>query len=86
MVVPRGLVFQRDTYVPLDAVVKRAGTEVFVNVPRIVVGKMPWSEPPSRAARQANYGRPAGEVGNLYRSRSPSIHEGSSGAGQVPPP
>jgi nicotinamidase-related amidase len=81
MVVPRGLLFERDTYVPLDAVVKRAGTEVFVNVPRIVVGKMPWSEPPSRTGRQANYGRPAGEVGNLYRSRSPSIHERPSGTG-----
>ena len=85
LVVPRGLVFERDTYVPLDAVVKRAGTVVFINVPRIVVGKMPWSEPPSRAERQANYGPPAGEVGNLYGSRSPSIREGSSGTGHAPP-
>jgi len=75
LVVARGLVFERETYVPLDAVVRRAGTEVFVNVPRIVVGNLPWSEPPSRADHRAKYGPPAGEVGHLYRSRSPSVQE-----------
>ncbi len=34
---------------PLDAVVKRAGSEMFINVPKLLVGQMPWSEPPSRA-------------------------------------
>ena len=86
MLVPRGLIFERDTYIPLDAVVKRAGTEVFINVPRLIVGKMPWSEPPSRTDRQAKYGPCAEEVGNLYRSRSPSIHEQSSGTRRAAPP
>jgi ureidoacrylate peracid hydrolase len=85
MVVPRGLIFETDTFIPLDAVVKRAGTEVFINVPRLVIGKMPWSEPPSRTDRQAKYGPRAEEVGKLYRSRSPSIHEQPSGSGRPTP-
>lgn len=75
MLVPRGLIFERDTYIPLDAVVKRAGTDVFINVPRLVVGAMPWDKPPTRDERQAKYGPRAEEVENLYRSRKPSIHE-----------
>jgi hypothetical protein len=61
LLVPRGRVFKTDTYVPLDAVVKRSGTDVFVNVPKLVVGKMPWSEPPSRTDRQAKHGPRATE-------------------------
>lgn len=75
LVLPRGLLFGRETYVPLDAVVRRAGTEVFVNVPRIVVEQMPWGEPPSRAECEARYGPRAADVGHLYRSRSPSVRE-----------
>ncbi|MDQ3555245.1 MAG: cysteine hydrolase [Gemmatimonadota bacterium] len=74
LLVPRGIIFETDTYIPLDAVVRRAGNTVFVNVPRLVVGKMPWSEPPTRNAREAKRGPRAEEVDKLYRSRSPSIH------------
>jgi ureidoacrylate peracid hydrolase len=81
MLVPRGLIFEKETYIPLDAVVRRAGAEVFINVPRLVVGKMPWSEPPLRADRQSKYGPRAEEVANLYGSRSPSIQNPSSGTG-----
>jgi hypothetical protein len=75
LLVPRGLIFKTDTCIPLDAVVKRAGTEVFINVPKVVVGNMPWNEPPSRAERQAKQGPRATEVGKLYGSHSRSIHE-----------
>ena len=78
MVVPQGMIFETDTYIPLDAVTKRAGNTVFVNVPRIVVSKMPWDRPPSRADRAQMHGPPAREVEKLYRSRSPSAHRDSS--------
>ncbi len=75
LIVPRGLIFHTDTYIPMEAVVRRAGTDVFINVPKIVVGGMPWSEVPLRAERQAMRGPRAGDVSHLYGSRSPSIHE-----------
>jgi len=70
--VPRGLILERDTYIPLDAVVRRSGSDVFVNVPKLIVGKMPWSEPPTAAARAGNSGPSAASVERLYRSRNPS--------------
>ncbi|MCA1604775.1 MAG: cysteine hydrolase [Acidobacteria bacterium] len=78
LLVPRGLIFQTDTYVPLDAVVKRAGKDVFINIPKLVVGEMPWAEPPSGSSRRAKLGPPAVEVDKLYRSKSPSVHERSA--------
>lgn len=77
LLVPRGLIFSKDTFIPLDAVVRRAGTDVFVNVPRIVVGEMHWDQPPDRASRRAKFGPPAGEVQKLYGSRGPTAHEQS---------
>jgi ureidoacrylate peracid hydrolase len=76
LLVPRGLIFQHDTYVPLDAVVRRAGTDVFINVPKLVVGMMPWSEPPTRAGQQAKRGPRATDESALYGSRPPSIDAG----------
>ncbi|MBA3716561.1 MAG: cysteine hydrolase, partial [Pyrinomonadaceae bacterium] len=81
LLVPRGLLFQTDTYIPLDAVIKRAGTEVFINIPKLVIGEMPWGEPPSRTDRQAKHGPRATEVDKLYGSRSPSIRERSARGG-----
>jgi nicotinamidase-related amidase len=75
MLVPRGIIFETETYIPLDAVIRRAGATVFVNVPRLVVGKMPWHSPPTRADRLAKEGPPARDVDRLYRSRGPSEHE-----------
>lgn len=74
MLVRRGLIPKQDTYIPIDAVVKRAGTEVFVNVPRLVVGEMPWGDPPSRSDQEAKRGPRGENVDKLYRSRSPSAH------------
>ena len=75
LLVPHGLIFKTDTYIPLDAVVKRSGTNVFINIPKLVVGTMPWNEPPSEAARRAKHGPRAAEVDELYGSRSPSVGE-----------
>jgi ureidoacrylate peracid hydrolase len=77
LLVKRGLL-QRDTYIPLDAVVKRAGSEVFINVPKLVVGKMPWDQPPSRDEQRSKLGPPGGEVDQLYGSVAPSVHGQSS--------
>ncbi|MDP9473450.1 MAG: cysteine hydrolase [Chloroflexota bacterium] len=81
LVVPRGRIFHRDTFIPLDAVVKRSGTTVFVNVPKLVVGEMPWDKPPSRADRQAKLGPRAAAVDQLYGSRAPSSWEQRAGMG-----
>jgi hypothetical protein len=72
VLVPRGLIFPKDTFIPLDVLAKRSGTDVFLNLPKLVVGSMPWGEPPTRADRQAKRGPRAEDVGRLYRSQSPS--------------
>lgn len=77
LLVPRGLIFEKDTFIPSETVVKRAGNKVFINVPKLIVGKMPWDEPPSRARRAEKLGPPADEVDRLYGSRSPSTMEAS---------
>ena len=73
IVVPRGLVFERETFIPLDAIVKVAPGEVVVNVPRVFVGKMPWDAPPTSATRQEKLGPRPEQVAKLYGSRSPSL-------------
>jgi len=75
LVVPRGLIFERDTFIPLDAVIRRAGTTVFINVPKLVLGQMPWDKPPSQLEQQAKLGPRAAGVDKLYGSRSPSAWE-----------
>ncbi len=74
LLVPRGLIFKTDTYIPLDAVVKRAGTDVFINIPKLFVTQMPWTEPPSRTERRQMQGRGASQIDKLYASRSPTAH------------
>ncbi|MDQ3649216.1 MAG: isochorismatase family protein [Acidobacteriota bacterium] len=77
LLVPSGLIFKTDTYIPFDAVVKRAGTKVFINIPKLVIGAMPWTEPPSRTDRQVKRGPRSKGVDKLYGSRAPSVHEQS---------
>jgi len=67
-----------DLYVPLGAVVRRSGTTVFINVPKLVIGTMPWSEPPTLESRQEKEGPPAGSVDRLYGSRTPTAFESST--------
>ena len=75
LLVPRGLIFPTDTYIPLDSIIKRSGTNVFINIPKLFVGKMPWSEPPLRVTAKEKFGLPEDKVDNLYGSRSPSSLE-----------
>lgn len=79
LLVPRGIIFEKDTFIPLDAVVKRAGTQVFVNVPKLVVSKMPWGEPPSAEEWAEKVGPPGAEVAKLYADRSPMLLDTPAG-------
>ena len=74
LLVPQGMIFTTDTYIPLSAVVRQSGTNVYINVPSLVVASMPWSEPPSPSGTKAKFGPPADEVDKLYGSRSPSVY------------
>lgn len=76
--VQRGLIFEKDTYIPLDAAVKRAGNKIFINIPKLIIGKLPWNTLPTAAATQEKYGPQAAQVDKLYMSRSPSNHGGTS--------
>jgi nicotinamidase-related amidase len=73
--VPRGMIFEKDSYIPLEAVVRRSGKNVFINVPKLVVGSMPWGEPPTRKERREKLGPPAQQVEKLYRSRTATVRE-----------
>ncbi len=66
------MIFEKETYIPRSAVVRRAGDTAFINVPRVVVGNMPWSEPPTLAAQREKEGPAARDVERLYRSQSPT--------------
>lgn len=76
IVIPGGLIFGSATYIPLDAVVKRVGGEIFINVPKLVVGMMPWGDPPTLEEQRLKMGPRAVDVAKLYGSRSPSVQEG----------
>jgi hypothetical protein len=71
VLVRRGI-FNRDTYIPLDAVVKVAEGKAFVNIPKLVIGKMPWDEPPSAEMRRRKIGPQEDEVKHLYGYVDPS--------------
>ncbi len=88
MRVPRGMIFEKDTYIPLSAVVRRADDTVSINMPKIVVGKMPWSEPPTRAAQREKEGPAAAGVDRLYRSYGPTGYGAGDrvGGGAANPP
>ena len=74
LVVSRGI-FRGNAYIPADTVVNRAGTDLFINIPKLVVGKMPWEEPPRRDTQLAKQGPKASTVGKLYGSRGPTVME-----------
>jgi ureidoacrylate peracid hydrolase len=72
LLVRRGVVLERDTYVPLDAVVRRVGDQVHVAVPKLVVGKLPWDSEPTAQDRQSKLGTPQAGVPQLYGSHGPT--------------
>jgi hypothetical protein len=56
----------------MDAVIKRAGTDVFINLPKMVAGKMPWNEPPTNEGVKEKQGQPAAQLDKLYQSFAPT--------------
>lgn len=72
VVVQRGVIFEKELFVPLDAVTRRAGTSTFVNVPKLVVAKLPWDQRPTAEGTKSKFGPPAAEVGALYRTHAPT--------------
>lgn len=70
--VPRGLIFKTDTYIPLDAITKKSGDTVFINLPKMVVDKMPWEKKPTKESSAEKKGSPASSINKLYRSKSPT--------------
>lgn len=72
LLVPMGMIFKDDTYIPLDSIIKRTGTDVIINVPKMVAGKMPWSKPPTKADAKEKQGQPVAQVDKLYQSFSPT--------------
>lgn len=74
LLVEKGI-FNTDLFVPLDAVVKRSKEEIYINVPKLVVGKMPWGAPPTKETQTEKEGQNSAFIEKLYRSRSPSIQE-----------
>jgi ureidoacrylate peracid hydrolase len=72
MVVPRGLIFDKDTFIPLDAVTHTVEGRIYINVPKLVIGKLPWDQRPTLETTQSKYGPPAAHVDKVYRSHAPS--------------
>ncbi len=70
--VARGIVVDKETYIPLDAVTHRNEGRVYVNIPKLVVGKLPWGEPPSAESMTEKRGPSAAAAGPLYRSHQPT--------------
>jgi len=71
LLVPHGLFTHHDIYIPLEAVVKRTGREVFINIPKSALSQTGWGKPPWRTARKRKLGPPGAAVERLYGSRSP---------------
>ncbi len=72
LLVPQGLIFGSDTYIPMDAVVQQSGSDVYINVPKLVASKMPWDKPPTTSDQAEKNGAPAASVEKLYRSFEPT--------------
>jgi hypothetical protein len=68
----KGLIFKTEIYIPLDAVLKRSGKDVFINFPKLLIPTMPWSKPPSKKDWKEKQGPPSAEVDKLYGSHAPS--------------
>jgi len=72
VVVQRGVIFEKELFIPMDAVTHRAGTSTFVNVPKLVVAKLPWDQRPTAEATKSKCGPAAAEIGALYRTHGPT--------------
>ena len=77
LLVSRGI-FNGETYIPLDAVTKTAPGTVHLHLPRLVVGTMPWDEPPTAQEVATKLGPSRDEVPALYRSVEPTADRAGS--------
>jgi nicotinamidase-related amidase len=75
LLIRKGLLFKTDLCVPLDAVSKRSGRNVYINIPKLIIVTMAWSEPPLKEERHEKQGPPSSDVDKLYGSRSPSAEQ-----------
>ncbi len=57
-------------FIPLDAIAHPAQDRAYINIPKLVVGKLPWRERPTGESTRAKMGPPTGEVHALYRSHA----------------
>ena len=81
ILVPEGLIFKTDTYIPLDAITKKSGDNIFINVPKIMVDNMPWKSPPTKEKYTEKLGSPSKNVKKLYGSvapTDPSLKQGNN--------
>ena len=78
VVVPRGLVFSSETYIPLDAITHRSGNHVYVNIPKLIIGKLPWDKPPTIESHRSKSGPRSADVTALYRSYRPTARGDAS--------
>jgi len=62
----------RGTYIPVDALVHRSASDVFVNVPKLVASAIPGDKPPTRSGRESRGGSAAASVDRLYCSDQPT--------------
>jgi ureidoacrylate peracid hydrolase len=69
---PDGVILEKETFIPLDAATHRADGRVYINLPKLVVGKMPWTEPPSTEDLPKKYGTPRADVTRLYHGHEPT--------------
>lgn len=73
--------FKSRIYVPIDATTKMVEGNVIINVPRIVVRKMPWKQPPARTSQEEKYGPSPDQVETLYGTVAPSVRGAQRRAG-----
>ncbi len=59
-------------FIPLDAIAHPAQDRAYINIPKLVVGKLPWNERPTGESTRAKMGPPTDEVHALYRSYAPT--------------
>lgn len=59
-------------YAPMDAVYRRMGPHVYINVPKSMVGNLGWDAAPTRSGQSAKFGLPAEHVKMPYRTYSPT--------------
>ncbi|MBW3672447.1 MAG: hypothetical protein KY432_12340, partial [Acidobacteria bacterium] len=55
-----------------DAIVRRIDDGIFINVPKLVVGKMGWDEEPGSAEEKKKLGPRRASVDRLYKSTDPT--------------